>query len=393
MKLNPFFQAARRMAETGCQIKAGLYIHYPFCISKCPYCHFYSLLYDSELHELWLRRIQQEIDSLACFLGSFLVIDTIYFGGGTPSLLRPEELHQLISRIRQRLEVKAREITLEVNPQADPEYVPGWLEAEITRLSIGVQSFDPYLLRTIGRSYSPEAALDLIKKSRESGAGNIGVDLMTGIPGETLESIERNFQALDQIRPEHVSVYLLEDLEETPFRKVWEENPVSEDQVSERYEYYRQNLEDRGWKQYEISNYSRPGFECRHNLKYWKYLPYIGLGPASSSHLANLRWTSAADLKKWLEVSERDLINLEEFLELSPEEELRENLASGLRLTEGVSLEELLWRYPFFDFSFFESKLKQLMEEGFLLNKGNRIMIPPGKFLVSNWIISELIFP
>ncbi|MDI6845166.1 MAG: radical SAM family heme chaperone HemW [Candidatus Saccharicenans sp.] len=381
------------MSEAGGKIESGLYLHYPFCVSKCPYCHFSSVLYESELHRMWLQRIEQEINLLARFLACYLRIDTVYFGGGTPSLLGPEEVQLLISRIKQKLEVEAEEITLEVNPQADPEWIPGWLESGITRLSFGVQSFDPSVLRKIGRSYSPAEVINLLEKSKQSGAKNIGVDLMTGIPGESLSSIEINFQVLDQIRPEHVSVYLLEELENVPFRRIWEENPVSEEQTAERYECYRSGLEEKGWRQYEISNFASPGFECRHNLKYWKYRPFVGLGPASSSHLANLRWTVTSDIREWLETGGKEEVVLDEFLELTPEDEVRENLASSLRLTEGVSLEELASRYPFFCFSAYERKIKKLLEEGFLLKKGDRIMIPPENFLVSNWIISELIFP
>lgn len=232
----------------------------------------------------------------------------------------------------------------------------------------------------------------MLEGARRAGADNIGLDLMVGVPGESLRTLEANRRALAELQPEHVSVYLLEELEKVPFQKVWERSPVSEETAAETYEAYRQELEAAGWFQYEIANFSRPGYHCRHNLKYWKYRPFLGLGPSASSHLANFRWTNPPGLEDWWSALGSGKPGFNEFLELSPEEEVRECLASGLRLREGISLEELASRFPGVDLSGYEIKLTRLKDYGLLQFSDGMVRIPPERFLVSNSIISELLY-
>ncbi len=372
--------------------KSGLYIHYPFCQTKCSYCHFVSSGYEPESHRRWLSAAQEEIRRAADLFSEHLLIDTVYFGGGTPSLLDPDEVGTLLASIRQNFEAELQEVTLEVNPAADPERIKGWLRAGVSRLSFGVQSFDPAVLEVLGRVYLPEKVARLLDEARKAGADNISLDLMAGVPGESSRTIEINLKTLLELKPNHVSVYLLEELEKVPFRVVWEKAPVSEEVAARIYEDYRLRLEAAGWLQYEIANFSQPGYQCRHNLKYWRYQPFLGIGPSASSHLANFRWTNPVSFSDWLAAITSGNQSFSEFLELTPEEELRECLAFGLRLREGVLLSELKSRFPGLDFTACETRSKQLATDGLLQVDDGRVRIRPEKFLISNSIIGELLY-
>ncbi|MCR4410579.1 MAG: radical SAM family heme chaperone HemW [Candidatus Saccharicenans sp.] len=381
----------RRLSEASQKAETGFYIHYPFCRQKCSYCHFSSSVYERELHLKWLAAIKEEIRRAAALFSDYLIIDTVYFGGGTPSLLTPGEVKCLLDSVQKNFEVRLQEATIEVNPAAEAGRIGGWLRAGINRLSVGAQSFDPEVLRVLGRNYDPDNTVRLVEEAKKAGASNIGLDLMVGVPGESLRTIEVNLKALAELQPEHVSVYLLEELEKVPFQRVWEKSPVSEEAAAETYERYRLSLEAAGWLQYEIANFSRPGYRCRHNLKYWKYQPFLGLGPSASSHLANFRWTNPSGLEDWLSALGSGKPGFDEFIELRPGEEVREFLASGLRLREGISLEELTSRFPGVDLSGYETRLTRLKDYGLLQVSDGLVRIPPERFLISNYIISELL--
>ncbi|HAR35498.1 MAG TPA: hypothetical protein DCR87_01050, partial [Acidobacteria bacterium] len=306
--------------------------------------------------------------------------------------LAPEEILSLLMALRDNLLACPEEVTLEVNPTAEPDRVQGWLQAGVNRLSFGAQSFDPVVLGVLGRHYRAEQTIKLVEEAARVGGRNISLDLMIGVPGEAWRTIEVNLQALRELQPHHLSVYILEELEKVPFRKVWEQTPRSEEEVAETYDHYRLKLEEAGWSQYEISNFSQPGFECRHNLKYWRYEPFLGLGPSASSHLGSFRWTNPGLLEEWAAAVNSGEVNLPEFIELTPEAELKESLVFGLRLREGISLEKLRRRFPTFDFSRLEKNFSRLAARGLLQIKDGRVSLPPEKFLVSNAILAELLW-
>lgn len=390
--MEKYYKLIRKSLEKkGEKYGTGLYLHYPFCRSKCSYCHFSSFIVEPELQQKWLSTINREIEQVAAHLANFLKIDTIYFGGGSPSLLTPEEIQSLLLAIKHNFSATPEEVTLEVNPAAEPAWVRGWLEAGITRLSFGAQSFDPVVLSVLGRNYRPEQTIRLLEAASHQGSPIINLDLMIGIPGESRQTIEVNLKVLQEFCPPHLSVYILEELEKVPFRQVWEQSLLSEEEVAETYDRYRLKLEEAGWFQYEISNFSQSGFECRHNLKYWRYEPFLGLGPSASSHLANFRWTNPNSLREWETAVNSGEADLPEFIELKPEMEVRESLAFGLRLRAGISLEELRGRFPSFDFSSLEHKLSRLAASGLLEFKDGQVCLPPDKFLVSNSILAELL--
>jgi len=374
------------------KLRTGIYLHYPFCLSKCPYCHFFSLIRDNHLHHLWLEIIKKEIKATSEHLSDFLIIDTVYFGGGTPSLLEPGEIKEILSILTDRFPAGLTEITLEVNPDSQEEWLSGWRQAGINRLSVGAQSFDDRILKILGRRHSSSRTCSFVKKAREAGFENINLDLMAGIPGELPETHEVNISILNQLKVAHVSVYLLEEVEQVPFKSVWESNPVSEDEMVRWYKKYRQTLRKAGYQQYEISNYSQPGFRCQHNLKYWEYKPFLGFGPSAASHLGSLRWQNKADLLSWPSAIDSGSLAVDDFLVLDLEKQIAEKIAFGLRLTDGVNWGKLKKEYRSFDFSGYEKKIAQLVSLGSLSLKDSRLTIPGKKFLIANSIISDLLF-
>jgi oxygen-independent coproporphyrinogen-3 oxidase len=233
---------------------------------------------------------------------------------------------------------------------------------------------------------------ETINQARKAGFTDLNLDLMIGLPGEDAAVFEGNIKGIKITRPEQVAVYMLEELDEVPFKKVWDENPVPEEELARTYENYQATLGQLGYEQYEISNYARPGYACRHNLKYWKYEPVIGLGPSSASHLELLRWQNVPDLKLWSEAIFKGQMNLSEYLVLSRESALKEKLMSGLRLAAGIDWELIKKEYSSLDFLPYEEKIRELAACGSLEITGSRLRLPPDRFLVANSILSELLF-
>ena len=321
-----------------------------------------------------------------------LRFDTLYLGGGTPSLLGPDD----VARVREIAEVRFRaeiaEFTLEANPcGAGAGFLRGWRSAGVTRLSVGVQSFDDGVLRTLGRPYSAAEALRFCRAAREAGFEALAVDLMTGIPGETPESVASTVRTLLELEPGHVSVYFLENVEGLPFEATLARHPVDEDAAVEGFRKMRDSLEAAGLRQYEISNFAREGKECRHNLKYWRYEPFLGLGPSACSHVGDKRWCNRPSLAEWSAALERGESPRDEVVRLDPLQAVREALAFGLRLVEGVDLSALGERFGVDIAALHARELDELLADGLLVRSGGRLRIPVDKLLVSNAILSRLL--
>jgi oxygen-independent coproporphyrinogen-3 oxidase len=373
------------------ELEVGLYLHYPFCQAKCPYCHFNSYQYNYDRHLLWLSELKREIELLSRYLSEHLVVKTLYFGGGTPSLIKAEEIILIQTWLREGFRVELVEATLEIHPSFITSRVENWLEAGLTRLSLGVQSFDRKVLSVLKRAYYPEEVELLVEKIRQAGCSNLNLDLIIGVPGESTETMKSNLDFLNRLEPEHVSVYLLEELENGPFGRIQEKDRLSEEQLALTYERYRVELERLGWVQYEISNFSRPGFQCLHNLKYWEYQPFLGLGPAAASHLSHYRWQNPLHPASWLDLWKRAGQSGGEFLELKPLDCLKERVTFGLRLRKGINWDQIRKEYPGLDFSPWEKNLQRLIELGLLVREEQRLKIPADKILISNSIIADLL--
>lgn len=281
--------------------KLGLYLHVPFCDKKCPYCDFYSVRASEELLDSYTNcmvdRLKYESDKLS------QPADTLYFGGGTPGLLGGARVARLIERARRCFGLDGAEITAEVNPGTDlTDFLQGFHAAGGNRLSIGMQSADDRELALLGRRHTAAQAAEAVHAARAAGIENLSLDLMLAIQGQTVESVRRSAAFCAELGVEHVSAYLLKVEPRTAYDKRKEQLQLpDEDETCALYEAACGELERRGLMQYEISNFARPGFESRHNLKYWHCEEYLGLGPAAHSFVGGKRFYEPRDLRAFLE--------------------------------------------------------------------------------------------
>ena len=263
---------------------------------------------------------------------------------------------------RDRFAADLVEFTLEANPGCGgTDSLRGWREAGVTRLSVGVQSFDDEILRTLGRPYTAVEALRFCRSAREAGFDSLSIDLMVGVPGETPGAVGRTVEAALGVEPDHVSLYFLENVEGLPFEKVLARRPVDEDAAVDNYERINDALEAAGIRRYEISNFARVGKECRHNLKYWRYEPFIGLGPSASSHAGGRRWTNPRGLEEWAGAVRRGENADRDVVALDAEAAAREALVFGLRLVEGVDRATLRERTGADAFAIFAREIDELV--------------------------------
>jgi oxygen-independent coproporphyrinogen III oxidase len=320
---------------------AGLYVHIPFCSSRCSYCDFATGLYQSELAERYVRGLLNEIEASQY---SSKNVDTIYFGGGTPSLLAPAQLERILASLYERFKIATGpEITLEINPgSATPEKLHAFRSLGVNRASFGAQTFDDAELAKLGRSHNSADTLRTFADLREAGFANVSFDLIAGLPGQTLESWQRNIkQALD-LAPEHLSFYLLEVHNGTPLaehiRRGIQPQP-DDDLAGVMYEWMLEAAAAAGYEHYEISNLRRPGFHSRHNVKYWTAAPYYGFGCSAHSYDGDMRrWANQRDVLKYVEMIESGASAVVEEQQLDETDVRAEALFLGMRLMQGVDL-------------------------------------------------------
>jgi len=322
-------------------IAAGLYVHIPFCSSRCSYCDFATGLYQSELAERYVQGLVNEIRA-SQYSGE--VVDTIYFGGGTPSLLAPAQLERILASLYERFEIATdSEITLEINPgSATPEKLRAFRSLGINRASFGAQTFDDAELAKLGRSHNVEDVLRTFASLRDAGFANVSFDLIAGLPGQTLEGWQRNINQALELAPEHLSFYLLEVHSGTPLaehiRRGIQPQP-DDDLAGVMYEWMLEQAEAAGYEHYEISNLCRPDFHSRHNVKYWTAAPYYGFGCSSHSYDGETRrWSNQRDVLKYVELVEIGASAVVEEQQLSSTDVRAEAVFLGMRLMQGVDL-------------------------------------------------------
>ena len=365
----------------------GIYVHIPFCIRKCLYCDFLSAPSDDATRESYVNALLAEIDAQAPLYEGFQV-HTVFFGGGTPSLLMPEQTAAILERLYQRfsfLPGKEMEITLEANPGTlTEEKLRAWRKAGVNRLSIGLQSAHDEELKSLGRIHTWKEFLRGYEAARRAGFSNLNIDLMSALPGQSVESWMDTLESVVELKPEHISAYSLIIEEGTPFydwygpqdaasekRQMEKRKPLpSEEEDRLMYERTGEYLAKGGYGRYEISNYALPGFACRHNLAYWERTDYAGFGLGAASLRENVRWSNTAELAEYLahagQTGEETRIK-KEMSRLSIQDQMEEFMFLGLRKTEGVSAStfERLYGKPLE--AVYEEPVERLIREGLLL--------------------------
>ena len=324
----------------------GLYLHIPFCASICSYCNFNRGLFDAGLKQQYVDALEAEIRRA----GDGSAADTVFFGGGTPSLLEPAEAARLIDACAAAFALDpAAEITLETNPETvTRERMAAFREAGVTRVSLGVQSLHDDELQRLGRTHTAAKAAQAVTDTRRAGFDNISLDVMLWLPEQRMADWQQTVDGLVALDPEHLSLYLLELYPNAPLREAmararWSLAP--DDDAADMYLWAMARLEVAGWRQYEISNVARPGRESRHNLKYWSDGAWLGFGCGAHSTRGPARWRNVAGTREYIDRMAAGADVAIERRERPVQEQLEDALFTGLRLTAGLDLDELTSRY------------------------------------------------
>lgn len=371
----------------------GLYIHIPFCRSKCDYCDFYSLSgreadMDHYLHAL-ITHIRQISPSAA-----HLDVDTIYFGGGTPSIFGLPRLRQLLTELKEAFQVLPdAEITLEANPDSvDTILLTGLRRAGFNRLSLGIQSACDEHLRALHRPHTFAQAQQAVAAAREAGMDNVSLDLIYGLPRQTTEDWQRTVEQVLLLHPEHLSCYGLKVEENTPLYTRVQQGEVlpDDDTQADMYLWMVSRLEQAGYHQYEISNFARPGMESRHNLRYWLTCPYLGFGPGAHSDFGGQRFSLTRDLDGYIRGITNGLPVADSCQNISLRERSREYLMLRLRTIRGIDPEEYSRIYSM-SFASLESLLLNYQQHGWARQQDGRWHFTPEGFLLSNPLIAQLL--
>jgi len=385
--------------------RVGIYIQVPFCQTKCTYCNFHTGVVSSARFAPYVSAVCAEIEKHRDFYANAgvelpatfvdAVADTVYFGGGTPSLLDPVHLQRMLDAIRRRFASVSAEVTLEADPETvEAAKAAAWVRAGINRVSFGVQSFSDAELKATGRMHRRADIYRAVPILRDAGIRNISFDLIAGLPGQTRESWRASLDELSALSPEHVSIYLLEVDEGSRLgaevlrggAKYGASTIPSDDDMAEFYETACVLLQRAGYHHYEISNWGKQGFESRHNLKYWRREPYLGFGAGAHSFSGTQRWANAHDAAAYVGAIESGRLPAEQLEAVTPESALEEELFLGLRQLDGIDVGRIERQYgvavaPRFD---------RLMSAGMVERNGNVMRLASNKLSVANEVFVEL---
>lgn len=356
----------------------GLYIHIPFCAKKCAYCDFYSAFPEGTVTARYLSVLKEEIIKWGGLTDR--PIDTIYIGGGTPSLLG-ERIGEIVKTVYVNFSVcEDVEITVEANPcSITPEFLESARESGVNRLSIGVQSGNDNELKVLGRTHTAEMAKSAVELAKREGFNNISLDLMICLPDSSIKSLKENMDFIVGLNPEHISAYMLKIEEKTLFAKK-DLNLPNEEEEAEQYLYMCDFLKEKGYEHYEISNFCKNGKESRHNLKYWQCEEYIGIGPSAHSFLDGKRFFYPADLRKF--------ISCPETVVEGEGGDREEKLMLALRLKKGINLLEFFEDIP----KKVTEKINNFESEGLISYNHPHLHLTDKGMLLSNILITELIY-
>jgi len=361
---------------------AGIYLHIPFCVRKCAYCDFVSFA-EGSVPQSYVDALIAELELVARGGSYPAAFDTVFFGGGTPSLLSGDQMQQIMRALKERFDIRENaEISMECNPgTTTPEKLAVYRAAGINRLSIGLQSTHDALLKSIGRIHTFEQFLSTLKSAREAGFVNINVDLMHGLPNQTVKQYLDSLKTVCDLGVQHISAYSLILEEHTPLFDCVERGevkPPDEDLVADMQDAGIDLLEQRGYHRYEISNFAQEGFACRHNLNYWHNGEYLGFGVAAHGVVRERKWTRYANvstLDEYMRLLSRGKRPLAETIRLAPRDEMFECVMLGFRLIRGIDRAAFLARFGLDIVEAYAYAFEQLRKRGWLLEAEDRVAL------------------
>ena len=372
----------------------GIYIHIPFCARKCVYCDFLSAPRPDTVVRAYFDALIREIRMTSREETEYGPVSTVFFGGGTPGLVPAAFIARVLSALRENFDIRQdAEITLETNPGLmDEQKLSAWRAAGVNRLSMGAQSFDDRELRLLGRIHTAAQVREGFALARKAGFDNINIDLMEALPGQDIRSLQKNLEALTALSPEHVSVYSLILEDGTYLAEHLPEFPPLPGEDAERAMYWHsvRFLEKRGYRQYEISNFAKPGRACLHNVSYWERREYLGLGLGASSLRRETRITNTQDLSEYLRFTELTDIR-KDVTHLTRQDAQAEFFYLGLRKKEGVSLDEFRDAFGADPLDIYGPVLVKHRKDGTLGEDGGRIFLTRRGLDVSNYILCDFL--
>ena len=359
----------------------GIYIHIPFCQSKCPYCDFYSMRSDEETMERYTSAVIREIEKS----DDGIEADTVYFGGGTPSFFGAERLVRILEAVKKKFKLVSPEITVECNPAStSPEFFKKLSQSGVNRISLGMQSAVDNERHMLGRISDRKTIRENVANIKEAGIKNISVDLMVGVPFQNKESLLASIMFITQLDVQHVSAYMLKIEEGTFFHKRQKLLPLpTEDETCDMYLFLCDYMEKLGFKQYEISNFAKPGYKSRHNMKYWLTEEYISFGPSAHSFYNGRRYYYERDLEKYIASPEK--------IDDGAGGDKEEYIMLALRLNQGLSAGAYEERFGEKLTERFEEVAGELRKYNLMKKSGDSYSLTPQGFLISNSIIASLI--
>ena len=383
--------------------KIEIYIHIPFCVKKCAYCDFLSCPADDETKDRYVQALCREIEWSKDCLKEYLV-DTVFIGGGTPSILEEKYIGQILETLRNAARVSDdAEITIECNPGTlTMEKLEAYKDAGINRISLGLQSANDKELKTIGRIHDYEEFKKSFNLARLAGFKNINVDLMSALPGQTLDSYKDTLAKAITLNPDHISAYSLIVEDETALKDMVESGEVnlpSEDDEREMYYYTKEFLGRTGYKRYEISNYAKDGFECRHNIGYWKRVEYLGFGIGAASLFKGERFSNTSDINRYMHILEEDVMNADEIWDslnentesLTQNDEMEEFMFLGLRMTDGVSKSDFKKIFNCDIEAVYGNVIEKLANQNLIKEAGDLITLTDKGIDISNIVLANFL--
>ncbi|PKM40696.1 MAG: coproporphyrinogen III oxidase [Firmicutes bacterium HGW-Firmicutes-9] len=364
---------------------AGIYLHIPFCVRKCAYCDFVSFA-EGSVPQSYVDALLTELELVARGGSYPAAFDTVFFGGGTPSLLSGEQMQQIMRGLKERFDIReSAEISMESNPgTTTPEKLAAYRAAGINRLSIGLQSTHDVLLKSVGRIHTFEQFLSTLQSARKACFTNINVDLMHGLPNQTVDQYLDSIKTVCDLGVQHISAYSLILEEHTPLFDCVERGevkPPDEDLVADMQDAGIDLLEQRGYHRYEISNFAQDGYVCRHNLNYWHNGEYLGFGIAAHGVVRDRKWTryaNASTLDEYMRLLSRGKRPLAETIRLAPRDEMFECVMLGFRLIRGIDRATFLARFGLDIVEAYAYAFEQLRKRGWLIEAEDRVALNRG---------------